>query len=199
MNCLERFRMSLIELIAKEERTDDEQLFLQNYYDYMPLSITDSVMNRLCRMVEDAFDPIKEAASNTEFDHSIYKTAKPYSKRSYQQLAEVLERYQETVKSHALSARKARMTEDEAQSARMIFKQSFKQEVYEKCSNTEDVCNILLDLCYSKNTTKQIVWDICSDQILLNLLERNGHIITYPRLDLGGAFPSAEIGFRLKP
>ncbi|MNJ80562.1 hypothetical protein D3C77_789830 [compost metagenome] len=49
------------------------------------------------------------------------------------------------------------------------------------------MCNVLLDLCYSKNTTKQIVWDICSDQILCNLLERNGHTITYPRLDRYGS------------
>lgn len=189
MNCMERFRVSLSELMVKEDRTDDEQLFLQNYYDYMPLSITESVMNRLCRMVEDVFDRTKETASNAEFDYSIYKTAKPYSKRTYQQLSEVLENYQESVKSHVLSARKARMTEDEAQSARMMFKQSFKQEVYEKCSNTEDVCNILLDLCYSKNTTKQIVWDICSDQILSNLLEKNGHTITFPRMDHGGSIP----------
>ncbi|GAA0135604.1 hypothetical protein YSY43_24440 [Paenibacillus sp. YSY-4.3] len=187
MNCWERFRIGLNELTAKEERTNDEQLFLQNYYDYMPLSITKSVMNRLCRMVEDVFDRTKETASKTEFDYSIYKTAKPYSKRIFQQLSEVVEIYQETVKSHVLSTRKNRMSEDEAQSARMMFKESFKQEVYEKCSNTEDVCNILLDLCYSKNTTKQIIWDICSDQILSNLLEKNGHTITYPRQDRHGS------------
>lgn len=186
MNCRERFRIGLNELIAKEERTSDEQLFLQNYYDYMPLSISKSVMNRLCWMVEAAFDRTKEAASRTEFDYSIYKTEKPYSKREFQQLSDVLEKYQETVKSHALSARKARVTEEEAQSARMVFKQALEQEVYEKCSNKEDVCNILLDLCYRKNTTKQIVWDLCSGQILENLLEKSGHTLTYPRLDPHG-------------
>ncbi|MFD3258791.1 hypothetical protein ACE3MQ_09295 [Paenibacillus lentus] len=186
MNSRERFRIGLSELIAKEERTLDEQLFIQNYYDYMPLSISKSVMNRLCWMVEDVFDRTKEAASKAEFDYSMYKTMKPYSKKLVRELSDVLEKYQETVKSHSLAKRKTRMTEDESQSARMMFKQFLKQEVFEKCSNKEDACNILLDLCYRKNATKQIVWDICGDQIILNLLEKKGHTITYPRLDQHG-------------
>ena len=48
------------------------------------------------------------------------------------------------------------------------------------------MCNILVDICYSNNKSKQFAWDICSDVITENLLKLNDNMITYLLKDKNG-------------
>ena len=48
------------------------------------------------------------------------------------------------------------------------------------CSNEQELCDIVLDLCYQTERFKQFAWDVVGDIIIHNLLEKNGNIITYP-------------------
>lgn len=43
-------------------------------------------------------------------------------------------------------------------------------------------CDIVLDLCYPFEKSKQFAWDICGETILENLLEQNNRTIHYPVL-----------------
>ena len=53
-------------------------------------------------------------------------------------------------------------------------------ECFKICNNEEQLCNIVLDLCYQKNTSKQFAWDVCGDLIIQRLLQKNNYIINYP-------------------
>lgn len=46
--------------------------------------------------------------------------------------------------------------------------------------NPEVLCEILLDICYKSNKTKQFVWDMCGDILVKRLQEKNWNQITYP-------------------
>ena len=48
------------------------------------------------------------------------------------------------------------------------------------CSNEQELCDIVLDLCYKTDGLKQFAWDIAGDIIIENLLIRNNYTITYP-------------------
>ena len=63
-----------------------------------------------------------------------------------------------------------------------ILKQTFKSECEAICPNEDELCDIVLDLCYPTNKSKQFAWDICGDVFIRNLLKLNNGIISYPTL-----------------
>ena len=72
---------------------------------------------------------------------------------------------------------------------RKIFIDKFKRDCETVCTNEYELCDIVLDICYKAEKTKQFAWDICGEVILENLLENNNRIIHYPQLvDGAGEF-----------
>ncbi len=61
--------------------------------------------------------------------------------------------------------------------------QNLKIKMLKICPNEEELCNILLDICYEKSDrSKHLVWAICGRQLIINLLNRNGWEVSYPIL-----------------
>ena len=56
----------------------------------------------------------------------------------------------------------------------------FQDRCYQVCSNADELNNIVIDICYQSENTKQFAWDICGDVIIKNLLNRYGGKISYP-------------------
>ena len=80
-----------------------------------------------------------------------------------------------------------------------IFKEQFKRQCLEQCPNEQYLCNIVLDLCYSKSQySKQFAWDICGDVFIQNLLKRNQYKISYPARDKNGVIEFYGQHFTLK-
>jgi hypothetical protein len=67
----------------------------------------------------------------------------------------------------------------------MILVNFFKRECEEICPNEYELCDILLDMCYQAETSKQFVWDMCGDTILQNLLKKHDYELVYPKLVSG--------------
>ena len=66
---------------------------------------------------------------------------------------------------------------------------SFRKVCEEICSNEKELCDILIDICYGSESSKQFVWDLCGDVILDNLLQNNGGVIRFPKVvEDGGEF-----------
>ncbi|MBP0064346.1 hypothetical protein JYQ78_14230, partial [Anaerobutyricum hallii] len=62
-----------------------------------------------------------------------------------------------------------------------------------------ELCNIVLDLCYSKSKySKQFAWDICGETFIQNLLRRNNYRISYPTLDNNGDIEYLGMRFSMK-
>lgn len=62
----------------------------------------------------------------------------------------------------------------------------FEQECIKVCPNRFALCDIVLDICYTKSSTKRFAWEMCGTEIIHNLLRRNGGVISYPMIDHGG-------------
>lgn len=181
-----RFRISLDELMCKENKTKEEIKFIKCYYDRMPLGIGKCTINKICWKIEEKFDNIVYS-SNDNFDYSIMKSDVIYSNVVYKKIKKIYEAYRKEISNYKQYAKSERIKSDERQIQKYILKEQFKKKCLLECPNEDELCNIVLDLCYSKSKySKQFAWDICGETFIQNLLRRNNYRISYPTLDNNG-------------
>ena len=56
-----------------------------------------------------------------------------------------------------------------------------KREIESACTNDEMICEALIDICYTNNSSKQFVWDMCGDIIVERLFRSNNHEFYIPK------------------
>ena len=66
------------------------------------------------------------------------------------------------------------------------MQEEFRRDCEIICSNGETLCDIVLDLCYTKSATKKFAWLICGGEIIHSLLKKNDYTIQVPILDSDG-------------
>jgi len=185
-NCLMRFGLDVAELINKEDKTEDEDKFLYYYYRKMPVFINKSTMNRICIRLEKEFDGYKSMTKGEEFDYKILMDGEVVNNKTYKSIKTLYEEYTVRVRQHAQTLSNNKNSKEDKQNARIIFKKDFKDRAHEICSNEKELCNIVIDLCYKNNFSKQFAWDVCGNEILDNLLKKNNNTIVYPIVDSNG-------------
>lgn len=200
---IREFRLTMEELLEqpKDSLTEREQEFIHYYYAKMPVGIHGCVMNRVCRRFEEEFDGyIAKHSSDAEFDYTIMKNGQEYTQTQYSAVMRLYTAYNRRVQDYMQYAKKERLDEDECVNQRMMMIQEFKSECQEACSNNQQLCDILLDICYQKEGSKQFVWDLASEEIIENLLTHNGHEIAYPVQDANGdiEFGGERFSFSIK-
>lgn len=178
-NSLIRFGLTLEELKNKENKSDAELEFLR-YYDLLfPVFKNPSTMNRICWKLEDKFKDINLMTnSKNDFDINSIKLDYTYSKSNYNKIENIYEEYKNEVQQYMMTAKD--LKKEDKKEKRNVFINKFKQKVYNVCSNEYALSNILIDMCYSDNNSKQFVWDICGKTIIEILLSKNNNKIHYP-------------------
>lgn len=186
---IREFRISMDELLNKPEaeRTEKEREFLKYYRLKMPVGTHNCVMNRICRRFEQEFDGyIAKHGTDVQFDYNIMKSGQEYTATQYNAVENLYALYISRVQDYMRRIQKERIDEDDSANQRMVMIQEFRRACQEICSNKQQLCDILLDICYRKEGSKQFAWDIASEEIIENLLENNGHQIKYPVIDNNG-------------
>ena len=196
--CIMRFRITLDELLTKENKTQEEEKFIYCYYQRMPLGTAPCTINKICWKIEELFDNT-EWINNGDFDYSILKCDVEYSNQLYNKIKKIYDRYRRETANYMQYAKSERIKSDERQMQKYIFKEQFRRQCLEQCPNEEYLCNIVLDLCYSKSKySKQFAWDICGDMFIQNLLRRRNYMISYPTLDENGDIEFNGLHFSMK-
>jgi len=185
-NCLMRFGLTIDELILLENKTKEQENFIKYYYLKMPVSLSKSVMNIICWKIEEEFDNYNLNNSNNNFDYSILMTDTKYSKGRYDAINKLYHDYIEKTQQYSQNIKNKRVDKEESKIHRVIMKDNFKKKAYELCSNTEELCNIVVSICYKNNNSKQFAWDICGDEIINNLLKNSNYKVSYPIINIDG-------------
>jgi hypothetical protein len=141
-------------------------------------------MNRICFALEGSYKDLKITANKNDFDKNILKSGIKYRKNLYKDIEKIYKEYKSTVKQY--NATCGNIKKEERQEKRCVFLDRFKEKVFEICNNEKVVCDILIDMCYTRNESKQFVWDICGNTIIENLLEKNNYKIHCPVQDNNG-------------
>lgn len=166
------------------DKNNDMQIFLDNYYKELPTGGNHCIVNRISWLFEDIFNSyFSKNKGETCFDYSILKSGVEYSQQDYKKILNMYNEY-------LYAAKKSRQDE------RLIYGESFDEyefslknaiqllwlkSEYEKiCSNKYELCDIVIDICYQKEVSKQFAWDICGETIVENLLNNSQREISYP-------------------
>lgn len=188
-NAMREFQMTVDELmeIPVSEQTERQKDFIRYYHSRMPVGNNDCVMNRICRRFEREFDGyLGRHNADTEFDYTIMKSDAEYSRSQFNAISKLYESYNKRLRNYAVFASYERVDEYDTFSRMLEMRNEFIQECTKECPDRFALCNIVLDICYQKSSTKRFAWEMCGDEIIQNLLKRNGGIISYPTLDVDG-------------
>ncbi len=196
--CMMLFRKHLSDILNSKNNTEEENNFINWYYKRFPVSNNNCTMNRLCRFVENQCDKyIFELKTNSKFDYRIMKSNVNYSKESYKNIEKIYNDFIANQKEYFCRCKKEHIEKEERNIKYCQMKEQFKIECESVCSNEYELCDILLDMCYQDNRSKQFVWDICGETIIENLLEHNNHKIKYVTKDENGDIDYAGNKFKI--
>ena len=187
-NALREFGMTVSELyeIPPEKRTERQAEFL-DYYEYrMPVGAGDCVMNRICRKFEEAFDGYLGKKTASGYDYTKMKSGADYAQRQYDAIKRIYTEYNQRLRDYAVLAEYERADNAEMMAAISVMNDEFRRECDAVCPDRAVLCDIVLDICYSKNTTKRFAWSMCGPEMIQNLLNKHNRIIHYPAKTDGG-------------
>lgn len=185
--CIGTLGITYKSLLEKDKKTKEEQEFIDYVQKYLPVSDKASVMNRLCHIVERSFNGyVKELKASKDFNPDILKSDTNYSKSSYKAISALYALYQKDIQDYIIKGKFENIKqEDRTIYYQCLFKE-YKRLCIENCPDEDELCNILIDLCYSKEKSKQFVWSMCGDTIIRNLLKKHDNIISYLEKDANG-------------
>lgn len=177
--CMSLFGITLQELIDKNDRTEQEELFITWYNKKMPFGFGACAMNRICWHVEAEFEGYKTGLKhNGKFDYNHLKVKRRCTEEHRQALLELAKEYSEYV--DAYKKRKNNNThendndqdesKDDIVTQREHMKRHYAIRAKELCPDDNERLNIMLDLCYGYKNNKQFCWD-CVGELIVKRLE----------------------------
>lgn len=175
-NCLREYGMTAAELesISEEERTDEQNEFLWYYHDRIPVGMNNCVMNRICRRFEREFDGfVGRSASSSVFDYTIMKSGAAYTDNQMKAVRNLYREFCESIKKHRIKSEYVHMDPDEEAQAYNLIIDTFQSGCHIACPNDKALCDLVLDLCYRRSSTKTFAWKMCGNEIIRNLLAMN--------------------------
>ncbi|MFF2093515.1 hypothetical protein [Paenibacillus sp. NPDC058174] len=195
-SAMNRFGIELFELLAKVNRTEEEESFVHYYNQMNPCTHGESTMNKICKKIENEFK--RSRTNNQPFDYSILKSDATYEKPVFDEMKKLYDEYVFAVAVYEQALEHAAGEENGRTSQRDVLKDRFRFLALNICSNEDVLCNIVIDMLYSNNNSKQFVWDIAGDTIIRNLRKRSNYMITYLELDMQGDVEFAGERFSVK-
>lgn len=188
-NAMREFQMTIDEMLEmpRSELSERQKDFLRYYESRMPVGNHNCVMNRICRRFEKEFDGyLGRHNADVDFDYTVMKSGIEYSRTQYNAILKLYENYNKRLRSYAVFANYERVDEYDTFSRMIEMRSEFEQECARVCSNRFVLCDIVLDICYKKSSTKRFAWEMCGGEIIQNLLDKHNGVISYPTVDPAG-------------
>ena len=170
LKCVMLYGCKVNELREKQNLTEEQQKFLEWYDIKMPVNISNSTMNRICRYVESEFDGRVAELKSKGFDYEFLKSPIQRSSPKTKEDIENLEKeYIKRIKQFKKIVIEKNLSTEDANIRIMSIQQEFRVRAEEICPNKQRLVNIMLDLCYGKNKNKYFCWAVVGDLIIKNL------------------------------
>lgn len=188
-NCLREFGVTVDDLmnIPDDRLTERQKEFIRYYRYRMPVGTNDCIMNKICKRFEQEFDGyIRRFNDNSDFDYTFMLSDVEYTDKQRREIKQLYDDYNKRIKSYSIFSKYERINEFESFIALNDMNEDFRRSCDEICPDKRALCNIILDICYQRSSTKRFAWNMCGEEIIHNLLEKNNYTYHYPTLDSDG-------------
>lgn len=178
--CLRRFGKTLDEVLTNPE-TDEEKDTVFYYNRKKIVDDSPSVMNKIAWFVEEEFKKFTLPKPTKDEFVELIKTDSGYKKSNYTKVLPLYKDYLQAMKNinSVFMLNKTNSLDKTVVRENMLS--NLKDKLLGICSNEEELCNILIDICYKDiKNSKHFVWSVCGEQIIRNLLSKNNNTVTYP-------------------
>ena len=200
-NSLREFQLEIDELMQLPlgQTTERQREFIKYHNSRMPVGTNDCLMNKICKRFEKEFDNcIKAVSSSGEFDYTILRSEATYTSHQYYDIIKLYDEYNRKLQNYEIYAMYERIDKSTANSMLLEMNRTFRQECDKICPNQYSLCNIIVDMCYTKTKTKKFAWNVCASEIIHNLLYKNNNTISYPTLAEDGDIEYCGHRFRVE-
>ena len=165
------------------DKTADMEEFLDYYERNMPSGNNPCTVNRICWLAEKEFSGFQNQKQKIDdFDCSILKSNVGYSKYTFSKVSEIYDNYKRRLDDFQKRSRTEKFDKGFVDMQHKLFVDTFRIDCEKVCSNEDELCDIVVDLCYMTEHSKQFAWDVSGKVFLNNLLKRNDYMMHYPQL-----------------
>lgn len=172
--------ISLNNLLSSSDLSDELLRERERFYHRCPVDMSPGTVNRIAWAVENKFSEFNKLPP-TKFNKDVIKSGIEYSTSDYYKVLDVYNQYKSSMMNLAKRTKMDEIDENEDGAAdKSVIDLMFKSKFYEACPNSKVLCEILIDILYDKPNSKCVVWDMCGDVIISNLLEKANYMVQYP-------------------
>lgn len=198
--------MSVDDLARYEDKTPEMENYYHFYQKLLPVENSPCVVNRISRLFESEFKNYLSRISklvreipDLQFDYRIYKTDAAYSKGTYARVLDIYNEYNRRVQKYQQRKRTEKLDRFDNWIQHQALIDYFKSECFKVCPNGEELANIVLDICYTKESSKQFAWDVCGSIFVETILRNNDNVVQYPEcIEDEGDFTYFGRNFKMK-
>lgn len=185
VTCKQKFKMSLNELESLQRKTEEQKKFIESFYEFCPVVISNSSMNMLCKYIESInFNVSQHTKIKTEEDvYKLYKSSASYNKKEYVAIVDEYQKFINNKRFEVVNNDGSGNDENEYDENLEMGLKNDSDDLYFKLSrinsNPYVVLNCLVDYLYNekKNSNKDILWITYGKYIYNNVL-RNSNVTT---------------------
>ena len=187
LSCKHKFGIPLVEMLNKETLTEKERIFVEKYNKYMPVIVSDSVMNNICRYLESVNFDIKnkiKIKSNNEIYIEYLSGEKTFDEEIYDKVLTAYNGFKKEL-THVNRTKnkviKKKYEYDTEQRTSDIYIR-FSEEMENVCSNISQLVDCLILIFYYENpsSNKNLLWNVYGDVIFENIKKKNKKNIMFP-------------------
>ena len=175
------FKMSTDELRDKENKTQKELETYNIFAQQAPTNISPSLVNKIAWKIEKHFAQ-KSLFTMEQFDTNKLKNPNvKYTRKMFKEVSEIREEYGKEYEKRIREATKQKNADiDLLENLKLSLTEEFVAKVYEVCGSEDIACNVLVDICYKDNKSKQLLWDCCAEQLIKNMIANGYDTLHYP-------------------
>lgn len=169
------------ELEAYQDKTDEMIEYLNYYYRLKPVGTNACIVNRICWLFEQTFNGyLSKKFEQPAFDCSILKSDAEYSRNDFNKIYAVYKEYLQKLELFKKKTETQKVDVYDLWMERDVCAKWFKGECEKICPNEDELCNIVIDMLYHTENSKQFAWDVCGSVIIKNLLKNSNGQIQFP-------------------
>ena len=193
-----KYHTTLDEILVRDDLPQELQREKEYFFNKCPVDMSPGTVNRIAWAVNKKFDYFEKLPA-AQFDKEVIKSGVVYDKSDFYKVADVYKEYKSSIMNLNKKINTDEITEDESAFDMSVLNFIYKSKFYEVCPNAKMLCDILIDLLYDKFNSKGVVWDMCGDVIIENLLSKSGGFIEYPEVvDNNADFKCCRKAFKMK-